>query len=92
MDALFRTLPITEVGRFGKLNEYINDLLFRSLHRQIKSGKLTEEAAKNICEKLTGGYKYHDMPITKDEARNMGLNVEDLPENIKEILMEEIYN
>ncbi|MEM4474196.1 MAG: hypothetical protein QXY75_04370 [Candidatus Bathyarchaeia archaeon] len=95
LDALFRTLPITEVGQFRKLIDYARDLLSRVLQRRmIRSGegeKDTEGKKNKICEKLTEGYKYHGIPITRDEAKDIGLKIEFLPEPAEKILIEKIY-
>jgi len=96
LDALFRTLPITEVGQFRKLIDYVRDLLSRVLKMRMiedKEGEknIADEKINEICKKLTEGYKYHGMPITKDEAKNIDLKIESLPNDAERILLERIY-
>lgn len=89
LDALFRTLPITEVGQFSKLTEYAKDLLSRTLLRRMRQKK---DDVTKICDRLTTGYKYHGIPITRDEAREIGLEIRSLSSEEEEILMNGIYS
>lgn len=90
IEALFRALPLTEVGQFDKLIKYIKDLLFRVLKKRMMKDKKDDEIEK-ICEKLTKGYEYHGMPITAYEAKNIGLNVE-IWKNEEDIIINKIYS
>lgn len=91
LDILFRTLPVVEVGQFSKLTEYIKDLLMRTLKMRMKN-EGNEKCIDDICKKLTEKYKYHGMPITKEEAkREIGLVIESLPSDIEKVLIEKIY-
>jgi pantothenate kinase-related protein Tda10 len=90
LDALFRTLPITEVGQFGKLTEYIKELLTNVLRKRMFK-EADNNTISNICKELTEGYKYHGMPISRWEAERIGLKVEKLKQDEEEIILSKIY-
>jgi ClpP class serine protease len=50
--------------------------------------KVGEEKAKQIADKLVGGYYTHDYPITVEQLREMGLKVStDVPPEVYELMI-----
>ncbi len=54
---------------------------------ELLSGKLPDEAAKQLAEKLSTGTWTHDYPITPEQAREFGLNVStEMPEAFLQLM------
>jgi ClpP class serine protease len=74
------TLILADVGQkaIDQLKRQAGELL---------RAPLSPEAAKELAEKLTSGRWTHDYPISAEEARSLGLNVNtDMPEEILELM------
>ena len=55
--------------------------------KKILEGKMPEDKAEELADKLSQGYWTHDYPITVEEARKMGLNVStELPEIVYKLM------
>ena len=84
--------PLT-LGRFKKYldigKEYVEKLL--STRMLNKSSKAAEKASK-IAEKLTSGYSDHGYCINYQEAKKLGLNVEELSNDKVFEIVWKIYN
>jgi hypothetical protein len=77
-------IPITEIRDFGRLTEHIESLTEKLLTRRMFKNK--EEKAIEIAKELCEGYKSHSAPITLVDAKEMGLILVDIPENLKTLL------
>jgi hypothetical protein len=76
VEALLERLPLTEFIDYELLLGHMEELGASLLKlRMVKE----EEKAKQIAKKLTRDFKYHERSITIDDARKLGLNVEELP-------------
>ena len=74
LSALFRELPLMEIGQFNRLIKYARNLLAELLKVRMLRGA-NQSVVRDVCKKLTEGYEYHGRPIMADEARNLGLKV-----------------
>ncbi|HFA49738.1 MAG TPA: hypothetical protein ENJ95_12080 [Bacteroidetes bacterium] len=92
----------SEPSPYSALYQYIHPLVFGSVDRASSlSIKLTKEIlsyhlkdekkADKISNHLNAEYPSHGYPITIKEAKKIGLNVEGLPGNINELLLELNY-
>ncbi|MFP3296143.1 MAG: ATP-dependent Clp protease proteolytic subunit [Vulcanisaeta sp.] len=60
----------------------------KELVAELIRDKVGEEKAKQIADKLVGGYYTHDYPITVDQLKEMGLKVStDVPPEVYELMI-----
>ena len=60
----------------------------KELVAELIRDKVGEEKAKQIADKLVGGYYTHDYPITVEQLREMGLKVStDVPPEVYELMI-----
>ena len=76
--------PLT-LGSFQKSLDIAIEYLKTLLSTRMITGDNREEKAKAIAEKLTKGYPDHSYCIDADEARNIGLTVDDLEGKLLDI-------
>ncbi len=78
-----QTLIMADIAEkaINQVREFVFDLL---------KGKLDEEKAREVADKLTQGKWTHDYPITVEVARELGLNVStSVPQEVYELM--ELY-
>jgi ClpP class serine protease len=75
-----RTLILADVGRkaAGQIRKAVRELL---------GGRMQDELAEQLAQKLSEGEWTHDYPISANEAKALGLNINtDIPADILELL------
>jgi ClpP class serine protease len=75
-----RTLILADVGRkaIGQIRKAVRELL---------AGRMQEDPAEQLAQKLSDGGWTHDYPISANEAKALGLNINtDIPTDILELL------
>ena len=78
VEAFLERLPLTEIIDYRLLLDHMEELATSLLKlRMIKE----EKRAKEIAERLVKGFKCHERSITIDDARELGLKVEELSLN-----------
>jgi ClpP class serine protease len=82
--------PLSDVDDQTLILADIGQKAIDQLRRQaceLMRAPMTEEAAKDLANKLTSGLWTHDYPISVGEAKALGLNVStDMPEEILELM------
>jgi ClpP class serine protease len=75
-----RTLILADVGRkaVGQIRKAVRELL---------AGRMQDDRAEQLAQKLSEGNWTHDYPISADEAKSLGLNIStDIPADILNLL------
>lgn len=82
LEELCKRIPILEVGDYQRIRNHMKTLLKDLLiRRMFKDDENKEAKAEQIATQLVEGYSYHGKAITKSEAEQIGLKVEQLPED-----------
>jgi hypothetical protein len=85
VEAFLERLPLTEVVDYERLLEHTEDLATELLTlRMIKD----IEKAKEIAKKFVSGFKYHGRNVTMEECIELGLQVEELAEEERNLVWE----
>lgn len=82
LQEMTKRLPVMEIGDHERQIKHVyNDLKRLLVARMFKGDEDKEKEAHEVADKLAKGYEYHGKAITLREAREMGLKVEELPED-----------
>jgi hypothetical protein len=85
VEAFLEKLPLTEVVDYERLLEHTEDLATELLTlRMVKD----REKAKETAQKFVRGFKHHGRNITMEECIELGLQVEELAEEERDLVWE----
>jgi hypothetical protein len=85
VEAFLEKLHLTEIVDYDLLLEHTLDLAATLLKlRMIKD----ERKAKEIAERFVRGFKYHGRIITIDDAIEIGLKIEEMPQDVWRLVWE----
>ncbi len=73
IEAALKRVPIVELGHYDSLVKHIKELIVKLSKDRMFKGD--ENRAKEVAEKLTGGYEYHGRVVDYYEAESIGLKV-----------------
>jgi len=73
IEATLRRVPIVELGHYDSLVKHIKELIVKLSKDRMFKGD--ENRAKEVAEKLTGGYEYHGRVVDYYEVERIGLIV-----------------
>lgn len=79
LEELCKRIPVFEIGDYQRLKSHIKGLLVELLtNRMFRKERDGGKKAQEIAKKLVEGYSYHGKAITKFEAEELGLKIEQL--------------
>jgi len=76
LEELARTFPLMVVGDLERVKDHAKRELKALLARRMF--KEEENKAEEVAKELVEGYRYHGKCITKDEAKEIGLKIDEL--------------
>jgi len=95
--AVLSEIPITELGHYNSLIDHAKSLLVELLsNRMFKQAGVSKESTgfvqsssvHDVAEKLVSEYRYHGKVIHLDEAKTLGLRIEELPDEELKIVFD----